>query len=48
MISLDMLQLCLLPKMEDHQPDMVFQQDGAPPPGARIVREFLVMHFPGL
>jgi hypothetical protein len=34
-------------QLEDHQPDMVFQQDGAPPHGARNAREFLEMHFPG-
>jgi hypothetical protein len=33
--------------MEDHKPDVAFQQDGAPPHLARIVREFIAMHFPG-
>lgn len=44
---LDMLQLYLLPQLEDHQPNVIFQQDGAPPHWARVVREFLDMHFPG-
>jgi hypothetical protein len=34
-------------QLDDHQPDVVFQQDGAPPHWARIVREFLDMHFSG-
>jgi hypothetical protein len=33
--------------LDAHQPDVVFQQDGAPPRWAPIVREFLDMHFPG-
>jgi hypothetical protein len=41
MTYLDMLYL--LPQLEDHQPDVVFQQDGAPPNWARIIREFLDM-----
>jgi hypothetical protein len=47
MTYLDMLQLYLLPQLEDHQPDVVFQQDGAPPHLDRIFRELLDMHFPG-
>jgi hypothetical protein len=42
-----MLQLYLLPQLEEHQPHVVFEQDGAPPHWARIDREFLDMHFPG-
>jgi hypothetical protein len=42
----DMLQLYLLPQLED-QPNVAFQQDGAPPHWARIAREFHDMHFPG-
>jgi hypothetical protein len=42
-----MLQLYLLSQLEDHQPNVVFQQDGAPPHWARIFREFLDMPFPG-
>jgi hypothetical protein len=48
MTYLDMLLLYLLPKLVDHQPNVVFQQDDAPPHWAHIFREFLVMHFPGL
>jgi hypothetical protein len=33
--------------LEDHQPNVVFQQDGAPALWACIAREFLDMHFPG-
>jgi hypothetical protein len=47
MTSLDMLELRLLSQLEDHQPNMVFQQDGAPPHWARIVREVLDMRYPG-
>jgi hypothetical protein len=47
MIYLDTLQLYLLPQMEDPQPDVIFQQDGAPPHFARIFREFLDLHFTG-
>jgi hypothetical protein len=32
---------------EDHQPNVVFQQDGAPPHWARTIREFLDMDFLG-
>jgi hypothetical protein len=42
-----MLRLYLLPQLEDRQPDMVFQQHGAPPHWSCIARELLVMHFPG-
>jgi hypothetical protein len=28
---LDMLLWYLLPQLEDHQPDVIFQQDGVPP-----------------
>lgn len=34
-------------KLEDHQPKVMFQQDGAPSKWTRTVWEFLVMHFPG-
>jgi hypothetical protein len=47
MTYLDMLQVYLLSQLEDHQPDVMFQQEGAPPLWARIVQEFLGMHFPG-
>jgi hypothetical protein len=44
---LDMLQLYLLPQLEDRKPDVMFQQDGAPPHWACILGEFLDKHFPG-
>jgi hypothetical protein len=47
MTYLDTVQMYPLPQLEDHQPNVIFQQDGAPPRWARIVREFLEMHFPG-
>jgi hypothetical protein len=47
MTYLDMLQVYLLPQLEDHQPDVMFQQDGALPQWAHIPREFLGMYFPG-
>jgi hypothetical protein len=34
-------------QLEDHEPNVVFQQDGALPHWARIIREFLDVHFPG-
>lgn len=40
---LDMLQLFTLPQIENE--DLIFQQDGAPPHYAQIVREFLDQHF---
>jgi hypothetical protein len=43
MAYLVMLQLYLLPQLEVHQPDVVFQQDGAPQHLAHIAREFLDM-----
>jgi hypothetical protein len=45
MIYLDMPLLYLLPQLEDHQPNVVFQQDGATPHWTRIIREFFDMHF---
>jgi hypothetical protein len=42
---MDMLQLCLLPQLEDHQSNMVFQQYGTPPHWAYIVREFFLFWF---
>jgi hypothetical protein len=47
MTCLNMLQLYLLPQLEENQPNVVFQQDGAPQHWVRIFREFLGMHFPG-
>jgi hypothetical protein len=47
MTYLGMLQLYSLPQLEDHQPNAVLQQDGAPPLSARVFRESLDMRFPG-
>jgi hypothetical protein len=44
---LDMLQFYLLPQLEAHKTNVVFQQDGAPPLWACIGREFLDIHFSG-
>jgi hypothetical protein len=42
----DMLQLYLLPQLEDHEPDVVFQQDGAPPQIGLVLSEnFLTWIF---
>jgi hypothetical protein len=35
MTYMNMLRLYLLPQLEDHQPNVMFQQDGAPPHCAR-------------
>jgi hypothetical protein len=47
MTYLDMLQLYVLSQLEDHQPTVVFQQDGPPRHWAFLFREFIHMHFPG-
>jgi hypothetical protein len=47
MTYLDMLQLYLLPHLEDYQPNVVLQQQIAPSHWARILGEFLDIHFPG-
>jgi hypothetical protein len=44
---LDMLQLFLLPQLEDYQRNVVFQQYGAPPNSARIFREFSDIRWAG-
>jgi hypothetical protein len=44
---LDMLQLCLLPQLEDHQPSLLFKKDGASPRCACIVQECLDVYFSG-
>lgn len=43
---LDMLDLYAVPQMQQHQPDVIFQQDGAPPHWGVIVRDFLDENFP--
>jgi hypothetical protein len=47
MTYLDMLQLCLLPELEDHQPDM-FEQDGAPHIELVSSKNFLTYIFLGV
>jgi hypothetical protein len=43
---LDMLQQFVVPQVEDLQPTVIFQQDGAPPHWGRIVRDCLDATFP--
>jgi hypothetical protein len=43
MAYLDILQLNLLLELEDHQPNVAFQQYDAPPHWAHIIEEFLDM-----
>ena len=45
-IYLDMLKHYVVPQLEEFQPRVVFQQDGAPPPWGLIVRDFLNKTFP--
>jgi hypothetical protein len=43
---LDMLQQFVVPQVEDLQPTVIFQQDGAPSLWGRIVRDYLDATFP--
>ena len=43
---LDILQLYAVPQIQDEGEGVIFQQDGAPPHYANIVREFLDTTFP--
>ena len=43
---LDMLKHYVVPQLEEFQPRVVFQQDGAPPHWGLIVRDFLNETFP--
>ena len=43
---LDMLELYVVPQLEDFQPWIIFQQDGAPPHWSSYVRLFLDATFP--
>lgn len=43
---LDMLELYAVPQLQELQPEIIFQQDGAPPHWARCVRDFLNATFP--
>ena len=45
-IYLDMLTHYVVPQLEEFQPRVVFQQDGAPPHWGLIVRDFLNETFP--
>ena len=45
-IYLVMLKLYVVPQLEEFQPRVVFQQDGAPPLWGLIVRDFLNETFP--
>ena len=45
-IYLDMLKHYIVPQLEEFQPRVVFQQDGAPPHWGLIVRDFLNETFP--
>lgn len=44
---LDMLDQFVVPQLMHLQPNVIFQQDGAPPHWSLIVREFLDTQFPG-
>ncbi|KAJ4441977.1 hypothetical protein ANN_11841 [Periplaneta americana] len=44
---LDMLDQFVVPQLMLMQPNVIFQQDGAPPHWSLIVREFLDTQFPG-
>jgi hypothetical protein len=43
---LDMLKHFVVPQVEDLQPTVIFQQDGAPPHWGRIVRDYPDATFP--
>jgi hypothetical protein len=43
---LDTIQQFVVPQVEDLQPTVIFQQDGAPPHWGRIVRDCLDTIFP--
>lgn len=46
-VYLDMLEQFATPQLQDLQPDVIFQQDGAPPHWGINVRNFLDTTFPG-
>lgn len=46
-VYLDMLTEYVIPQLEDMQPNVIFQQDGAPPHWGLAVRDFLNQRFPG-
>ena len=45
-IYLDLLQFYVIPQLEHLQPNILFQQDGAPPHWSLNVREYLDNVFP--
>ena len=45
-VYLDMLKHYVIPQLEEFQPRVVFQQDGAPPHWGLIVRDFINETFP--
>lgn len=45
-VYLDMLQIYAVPQISHLQPNILWQQDGAPPHWGKIVREFLNLEFP--
>ena len=45
-VYLDMLEHYSVPQLEEFQPRVVFQQDGAPPHWGLVVRNFLDATFP--
>lgn len=45
-IYLDVLRAYVVPQLEEYQPLVLFQQDGAPPHWGLVVREFLDQTFP--
>ena len=45
-VYLDMLELYVAPQLEEFQPRIIFQQDGAPPHWSSHVRRFLDATFP--
>ncbi len=46
-IYMNMLEGFAFPQIEDLQPDIIFQQDGAPPHWTVVVRAVLNEKFPG-
>lgn len=46
-VYLDMLELFAIPQIEHRQPNVYWQQDGAPPHWGKIVRVYLNNTFPG-
>ena len=46
-VYLDMLQLFAVPQLLEYYPDVIFQQDGAPPHWSLEVRSYLEQTFPG-